>query len=242
MFNHSLQGKVVVITGASHGFGRSAAIRFAEAGCSVVLAARGGLESVSVDCEVAGGRALPVPTDVRDPKQLEQLLNTALDHFGHVDIWINNAGIAAAGEFERISLELHRDVLETNMLGTFYGCFFALQNFRRQHGGVLINIATPPEKIDAAFLVSYAAAKAGVIGLSTALRQELKAQGETAIRVCTVMPTAVMPPPDSRAEMHSGDGVPLVEVAVADRLVDAILDLAVHPKDETTIDAPRYFA
>ena len=241
MVKHGLLDKVVVITGASHGFGRIAAARFAAAGSSVVLAARTDLDAVRIDCELAGGNALPVPTDVRDQRQVEQLLDAAVKKFGRVDVWVNNAGIAAAGEFEKIALELHKDVLETNLLGTFYGCFFALKHFRAQSSGILINIAAPPGKMES-FLVSYAAAKSGVIGLSEALRQELKSEGETQIHVCTVMPRGVLSRPESHAELQAGDGVPLIEAAVADGVVDALLELAVHPKNEVTIEAPRYFA
>src|SRR6185369_8271348 len=118
-----MRGKVVVITGASSGFGKGAALRFAEEGASVVLAARRGdlLEALVRECESRGGRALAVPTDVGEPEEVERLARAAVEKFGRIDVWVNDAGVGALGPFERVPLELHEQVVKTDLLGTLYG-------------------------------------------------------------------------------------------------------------------------
>src|SRR4051812_14031976 len=97
------RGKVVVITGASSGFGKGTALELARRGASVVLAARSveTLGELSRECESAGGQALSVPTDVSDRAAVEELARQAIGRFGRFDVWINDAGVAAIGRFDR---------------------------------------------------------------------------------------------------------------------------------------------
>src|SRR5918994_2697323 len=94
-----LESKVVVITGASRGIGRATARLFAKCGASVVLAARreDALLEVAAECEDRGGRALAVPTDVADFRAVQDLARRAVEHFGRIDVWVNNAVLAAGG-------------------------------------------------------------------------------------------------------------------------------------------------
>ena len=94
-----LESKVVVITGASRGIGRATARLFAERGASVVLAARreDALLEVAAECEARGGRALVVPTEVSDFRAVENLARRAVENFGGIDVWVNNAVLAAVG-------------------------------------------------------------------------------------------------------------------------------------------------
>jgi short-subunit dehydrogenase len=167
--------KVVVITGASSGFGRGTALKFAEAGASVVVAARRDdlLEGLAAECEACGGKALVVPTDVSIPDEVEELCNQALQTFGRIDVWVNNAGVGAIGRFDEVPLDVHLQLINTNLLGTISGSYFAMKHFRQQGAGVLINIASVIGKVPAPYYSSYAASKHGVVGLSAALRQEL---------------------------------------------------------------------
>ena len=105
MAEQNFSGKVVVITGASSGIGKGAALKFAEAGASVVIAARRGelLETLAQECQAAGGKALAVTTDVSKEADVIHLAQQAVSAFGRIDVWINNAGSGAVGRFEEDS-------------------------------------------------------------------------------------------------------------------------------------------
>jgi len=96
-----LRDRVVVITGASSGIGRAAARLFASQGATVVLAARGhqSLEEAAVECERLGGRALPIPTDVRDERAVSELARRAALRFGRIDVWVNCAAVMVYERF-----------------------------------------------------------------------------------------------------------------------------------------------
>src|SRR4051794_40220298 len=138
------RGKVIVITGASSGFGRGAALEFARRGSHVVLAARsaGTLDGLAKECNAVGGQALGVATDVSDRAAVENLARKATGRFGHFDVWINDAGVAAIGRFDTVPLEDHDQVIKTDLLGTIYGSHLALKHFRERGAGTLINVAS----------------------------------------------------------------------------------------------------
>src|SRR5262249_1121152 len=118
-----MQGKVVVITGASSGFGKGAALKFAEEGATTVLAARRGelLDGLARQWQTHGARALAVPTDVSRREDVERLAETAVKRCGRIDVWVNDAGVGALGPFDRVPLEVHEQVIGTDLLGTLYG-------------------------------------------------------------------------------------------------------------------------
>src|SRR5512147_531541 len=124
--------RVAVITGASSGIGRAAALKFAREGWSVVVAARRhkALETLVQECRHLGVQAVPVVIDVGHEDQVYDLAEAAVRELGHFDVWINNAGAATVGPFDEVPMEEHRRVLQTNLLGTMYGCRAALKHFR----------------------------------------------------------------------------------------------------------------
>lgn len=111
-----LGDSVVVVTGASSGIGRATVRAFAEQGASVALAARSeqSLHEAAGECEAAGGRALVVPTDVADEEAVQELARRTAEHFGRIDVWVNDAAVMIYGSFEEIPCEAYRRVIETN--------------------------------------------------------------------------------------------------------------------------------
>lgn len=245
MADRELKGKVVVITGASSGFGRGAAVKFAQAGASVVVSARRDqlLEEVARECEAAGGRALAVPADVSSESDVALLARAARTEFGRIDVWVNNAGAGALGRFEEVPLAEHVQVISTDLLGTLYGSYHAMAQFKQQGSGVLINVSSVLGKIPAPYFASYAAAKHGIVGLDGALRQELQEDKIEGIHVCTVMPTSMDTPFFEHAANYMGkQSVPIPPVYDADKVVDTIVKLATEPEGEVTVGpAGKFF-
>lgn len=233
-----LNGKVVVITGASSGFGKGAALKFASQGADLVLAARRKklLKQVAEECEQRGVRAVTVECDVSEQSDVEALAEAALDEFGRFDVWVNNAGVAAYGEFDKVPMKEHEQVIQTNLLGTMYGSYAALKHFYGRGEGMLINISSFVGETSAPYHSSYVASKHAIRGLDMSLRQELEAKNIDAIHVCTVMPTSHDTPFFEHAANYTGKPVrPTKPVYDPQRTIDTIVDLASKPQDEVTV-------
>lgn len=233
-----LRNRVVVITGASSGFGRGVAEKFSKEGADVVLAARRGtlLDELARDCCKRGVRALAVETDVSEREQVEALAETAIREFGRIDVWINNAGVATYGRFNDCPMEEHEQVVRTNLLGTMHGSRAALEHFRRQGHGTIINVASFAGIASFPYAASYDASKHGIRGLDTALRQELQVNGEDNIHVCTVSPTSMDTPFFEHAGNHTGHPVrPIPPVYDPRLVVEAIYRVALEPRDEVVV-------
>ena len=237
-------GKIIVITGASSGFGKGAAIDFARMGANLVLAARREnlLEELVRQCKSVGGDAIAVPTDVSQEQDMRRLAEAAISAAGHIDVWVNNAGAGALGRFEEVPLEEHVQVINTDLMGTLYGSYFAMKHFRQQGAGTLINMASVIGKVPSPYFASYAAAKHGVVGLSAALRQELKENNIDTIHVCTIMPTSMDTPFFEHAANYLGhESVPIPPVYDAQKVVDVIVKMVTDPEDEVSVGAAGKF-
>jgi short-subunit dehydrogenase len=233
-----LRNRVVVITGASSGFGRGVAEKFSKEGADLVLAARRGtlLDQVAHDCRKRGVRAVAVETDVSEREQVEALAETAMREFGRIDIWINNAGVATYGRFNDCPMEEHEQVIRTNLLGAMYGSRAALEHFRRQGHGTIINVASFAGIVSFPYAGSYVASKHGIRGLDVALRQELEANGEENIHVCTISPVSMDTPFFEHAGNHTGHPVrPIPPVYDPKLVVEAIYQVALQPRDEVVV-------
>ena len=171
-----VQGKVVIITGASMGIGEATARAFAEAGAQLVLAAR------SVDKLEAVAQSLPaqaatlvVPTDMTDQAQVKALIDTAYAHFGRIDILINNAGQAAAGPIATVNPDHYRQIIELNLFGPLHAMQAVVPKMKAQGGGVIINISSRVSKMAIPGIGAYASTKYALNGLSLTAHNELAA-------------------------------------------------------------------
>ncbi|HEX7880924.1 MAG TPA: SDR family NAD(P)-dependent oxidoreductase [Candidatus Eisenbacteria bacterium] len=238
MDRNSLAGRVIVITGASSGFGKGTAVAFAREGARLALAARRAelLEERVTACMEAGADAFALAIDVSDPSAVQDLCRATLDRYGRIDVWINNAGVGAIGRFERIPIEDHAQVVQTNLLGTIYGSYHAYRQFIEQANGILINVASELGKHTVPYFSSYTAAKHGVVGLGDSLRQELAMAHHGDIHVCTVMPTAHDTPFFDHVANYTGHEIQAPEpLHDPNDVIDTLVALARNPKDETIV-------
>jgi short-subunit dehydrogenase len=237
MSKETLKGKVIVVTGASSGFGKGAALEFAKAGAKVVIAARreDALEELAAECRETGADVVVCPADVSKREDVERIGAAA---GGHIDVWVNNAGIGAIGKFERIPLDVHEQVIATNLLGVLYGSYVAYQRFLSQGSGTLINIASELGFGSVPYYSSYTASKHGVVGLSDSLRQEVKQNGLKGIHICTIMPTAhdtfFF---DHAANYSEHELIPPKPLHDPQHVVDTIVKLAQNPEDKAIVGA-----
>ncbi len=190
-----LERQVVVITGASSGVGREAALRFSKKGAAVVLAARDhtALEEVASQIRSAGGEVLVVPTDVSRWEEVQNLAQQAINVFGTIDTWVNDAGISTYGLVEETPVEEFDKVVQVNLLGTIYGVKAVLPHMRIQGGGTIINIGSVASERAVPLLAGYSATKFGVRGFTDALRLEMQRE-KTNIKVTLILPAAMNTP------------------------------------------------
>ena len=234
MFN-KLKDSVVVVTGASSGIGRATAMTLAKKGAHVVAAARRveALDELARDCEGFKGDVLVVPTDVTDEDAVEHLADQALEHFGKIDAWVNNAAVTLFAQFEEAPRDAYRRVLETNLFGYIYGARAAIRAFREQGYGNLINVSSMVTRGGSPYISAYVTSKYGVNGLTKCLRQELQ---DTDIDVCLVMPASIDTPLFQQAANYTGRAVkPMDPVYDPRKVSDCIVDLIKSPEDETYV-------
>lgn len=177
---------VILVTGASAGLGKAICQRLARSRCRLVLAARSEdkLLELQAQLQQQGATCLTVRTDVSDPNALEHLVQTALQHFGRIDVLVNNAGIECFSEFARLTTEQILQTIEVNLTGSILLTRLVVPAMQRQGGGAIINMASTAGKHGPAFGAVYAATKAGLIGFTQGLRGELLEHGITATAVC----------------------------------------------------------
>jgi short-subunit dehydrogenase len=237
-----IKDKTVVITGASSGAGRAAALEFARHGAKLVLAARreDALAELVHECREAGAVAIAVPTDVTDDEAMKQLAVTAVNFNGRIDVWINNAGVLAAGEFTETPVEVHDRVIQVNLMGYLHGAHAVLPYFKRQSYGILINNISVGGWLPVPYGVGYSASKFGLRGMSEALRGELIEYPN--IFLCDLFPAFLDTPGIQHAANYTGRILkPAPPVYNPQRLARKMVSLVKYPKKAATVDSTAAF-
>ena len=169
-----VQDKVVIVTGASMGIGAATAHVFAEAGAKLVLAARSADKLEEVAHSLPGEtETLVVPTDMTEQAQVQALVDKAHEHFGRIDMIINNAGQAAVGPVATVNPDLYRQIIELNLFGPLYMIQAVVPKMKAQGGGVIVNISSNVSKMAIPGIGAYASTKYALNGLSLTARNEL---------------------------------------------------------------------
>jgi NAD(P)-dependent dehydrogenase (short-subunit alcohol dehydrogenase family) len=237
MMTRPLGEQVVVITGASSGIGRATAVLLGERGASVVLAARGqeALDATAREVERAGGRALPVVTDVAEWPQVEALARAAVEKFGRIDTWVNNAAISAYATVEQMEIGEVQRVVQVNLMGQVHGMKAALAQIRAQGQGTIINVASALAERAVPLQAAYCASKHAIKGFTEALRLELESDG-VPIDVVLVEPSSINTPLFTHARSKVGvKPMPIPPVYEPRVVAEAIAELAERPRRQVVV-------
>ncbi|WP_434114348.1 SDR family oxidoreductase [Paraburkholderia caffeinilytica] len=186
----NIEGKVVVITGASSGLGEATARHLSLLGAKVVLGARrvDRIQALADDLVSKGGQAIALATDVTRHEDVKALVDAAVQAFGRIDVMINNAGLMPHSPLERLKIDDWNQTIDVNIKGVLYGIAAALPYMKQQKSGQIINVSSVAGRTVRPGSAVYAATKSAVLMLSEGLRQEVKPYD---IRTTVISPGAV---------------------------------------------------
>jgi NAD(P)-dependent dehydrogenase (short-subunit alcohol dehydrogenase family) len=237
---HPLHGKVALITGGSSGIGRATALRLASFGVRVAVAARTAqnLDEVVQQAKTFGVEALAVPTDVTDLHQCRHAVETAVAHFGRLDVLLCSAGVSMRGMFADAEPAALEQVMQVNFFGTLYPTYFAVPHVKRSHGS-LVAISSLTGKRGTPSYAIYGASKFAVRGLYDSLRLELACDG---VHVGVVSPGFVETPLRGRVLDASGrpwprPPAPPFRIWPVEKCVDRIVRVIVKRKSQALLPA-----
>lgn len=232
-----LDGKVALVTGASRGIGRAIAKEFASQGAKVALCARSvdALQAVADEIAAAGGCAQPYALDVSSADGVRAVVEAVTEHFGRLDILINNAGITRDGLIARMKDDAWEEVLNTNLRGAFYLTRAAAKIMMRQRCGKIVNISSVVGLTGNPGQANYAASKAGLIGMTRSVAKEL---GSRNIQVNAIAPGFIVTDmTDSLPEALKAkllEQIPLARLGQPEEIAKAALFLASDWSDYVT--------
>lgn len=222
----AMSGKVVIVTGASAGIGRAAAIAFGKAGANVVVAARrsaAGQATVRL-VEAAGGRAAFIQTDVTQASEVEAMVNYAVETYGQLNYAFNNAGSGKPGSIVELTEADWDFEIAVNLKSVWLCMKYEIPAMQRAGGGAIVNMSSQGALLGTANYGAYGAAKAGVIALSRAAAAEYSANK---IRINTVSPGAVKTdlwaaaPPEMLDQVAAG--IPLQRIGAPEDIAEAVV-------------------
>jgi 3-oxoacyl-[acyl-carrier protein] reductase len=221
---------VALITGARRGIGRAIALRLARQGPVALNDIEEGkqeLSQVASKIEASGGKAFVATADVTNPDHVEAMFKQTLDHFGRLDLLVNNAGITRDGLLVRMTDDQWRSVLDVNLNGAFLCSRAAAKIMLRQRSGRIINLASVAGIMGNAGQANYAASKAGLIGLTKSLARELAPRG---ITVNAIAPGFIISPMTDQLRPEARDKlsalIPLGRLGEPEDVADAVAFLA----------------
>jgi 3-oxoacyl-[acyl-carrier protein] reductase len=173
--------RTAMVTGASRGIGKACALELARAGAKVVLAARqvDKLEEVAAEIRAAGGESFVVAMDLASHESIKTAISTASKEFGRIDILVNNAGMTKDNLALRMKPDDWNIVLQTNLSGAFFCIQQVISPMMRERWGRIVNISSVVGQAGNAGQANYVASKAGLIGLTKSLAQELASRNIT---------------------------------------------------------------
>jgi NAD(P)-dependent dehydrogenase (short-subunit alcohol dehydrogenase family) len=231
-----LDGTVVVVTGASSGIGYATAVAFARHRCRLVLVGRDvdRLREVLAACDAAGGIAITVAADVADAGDVEHIVETAVAEFGRIDTWVNGAAVLVAAVLGTESVAELERLVDTNVLGTLLGSRAALQRFREQGTGTLINVSSLLGILPNPVVPAYVMSKFATRGLTLSLHEAARAW--PGVEVCVVEPGPVDTPMFERAANHTGRRLRAIPPACsAERAAATIVACARRPRRRVVV-------
>ncbi len=182
MANNELSGKVAIVTGAGRNIGRAIALALADGGAAVIVNARSNrseIDALVLEIRAAGGGALGVIGDIADPEQGKALADAALNHFGRIDILVNNAALRREKPFGEMDYAEWREILDVTLDGAFHCAKACLPALRKSGAGTIVNIGGLSAHTGAKNRAHVVTAKAGIIGFTRALAYDLASDGIT---------------------------------------------------------------
>jgi short-subunit dehydrogenase len=233
----SINEQVMVITGATSGIGLTTARMAAEQGARLVLAARSSdaLGQLASELRRQGTQVATVAVDVGVAADVERIGQAAIDRFGRIDTWVNNAGISIFGRLEDVPLEDQRRLFQTNFWGIVHGSLEAVRRMKQRGGGSLINLGSELSDRAVPLQGMYAASKHAVKGFTDSLRMELE-KDKAPISVTLIKPAAI----DTLFTVHARDYMdkePALPppIYAPDLVARSILYAAQHPKRDVYV-------
>ena len=234
-----LDQQVMVITGASSGIGLATALAAAQHGTKLVLAARSGelLQRIAAKLALHEGQIVTVQADVGERGDVARIAASAIDRFGRIDTWVNNAGVSIYGRLDEVSDKDSQRLFQTNFWGVVHGSLVALPHLRASGGGALVNVGSEVSDAVVPLQGMYSASKHAVKGFTDALRLEMQAD-EAPVSVTLIQPTAVNTPyPEHAANYLTQEPMLPTPMIAPEKVAAAILDAATTPRRDVTVGA-----
>jgi 3-oxoacyl-[acyl-carrier protein] reductase len=225
----TLSGRVALVTGASQGIGRACALKLAQSGAAVALAARGQekLQTLAHEVAAAGGKAVVFPLDVGDEEQIKSAFKAVITQLGKIDILVNNAGITRDQLLMRMKRADWDAVLNTNLTSAYLCTQQAIGSMLKRRWGRIINITSIFGQMGQAGQANYAASKAGLIGLTLAIAREVGSRNITCNAVAPgFIETAMTSGLADDFKQNAVNMIPLGRVGTPEDVANAVAFLA----------------